>query len=260
MTWQVAHGQAQGRRPYQEDRWVVLGAADCGRDVIVAAVFDGHLGDEVADAAPERLRRRAREFVSGDQVDWPGLFAALDESNADAGSTATVALLEGDDVEIAWVGDSRGLIVGRDWVVATRDHRVEHEGERQRMAAHGAQVRGHYFVTENRGLMVSRALGDWALRSVGLIPTPEVIAAGRREVVGVLVATDGLWDVTPSAAAADVVRRARSADEAVRRLMASAPRAADNTTVVVVRRDERGEGRGTTGRRRRLRRAGLSEA
>jgi serine/threonine protein phosphatase PrpC len=102
----------------------------------------------------------------------------------------------------------------------------------------GAALEPPYVVRGDRGLMMTRSLGDRWFRPVGVIAEPEV---GRHAVgaddVALVAATDGLWDVLSVEDAARFVRRAATAEAAARALVAEALAAGtrDNVTAVVVR-------------------------
>jgi serine/threonine protein phosphatase PrpC len=85
--------------------------------------------------------------------------------------------------------------------------------------------------------MVTRALGDGALRHIGIIPDPETVGVGLGpDHVGFVLATDGLWDVVsePDAAAACREEDAQRAAERLVRLV-TARGGRDNVTVIVGR-------------------------
>lgn len=226
-------------RAAMEDR-AVTGSAAGG---LVVAVFDGHGGSTVAERAARRLlaavEGAARQGLRG-VAWWRAVFTALDVPALGCGSTATVIWLGDRDLWAAWVGDSRALLVTEPgFRVLTPDHRVERADERQRVLAAGAVLEGPYVVDPRtgHGLMVTRALGDYELRRVGVVADPEVSHISREpDAVGVIVASDGLWDVVSNAEVADVCRRA-PAQEAADRLVAmvAAREGSDNVTVITVR-------------------------
>jgi serine/threonine protein phosphatase PrpC len=223
-----------------EDR-AVTGNAAGG---LVVAVFDGHGGSAVA----ERAARRVLAAVDGAASQglrgaawWRAVFTALDVPTVGCGSTATVVWITDRELWAAWVGDSRALLVTESgFRVLTPDHRIERPDERRRVLDAGAVLEPPYVVDPltGHGLMVTRALGDHELRRVGVIADPEVCQSSLDpDVLAVIVATDGLWDVVGNAEAAEVCRRARAQEAAERLVQMVAEReGSDNVTVIAVRR------------------------
>jgi serine/threonine protein phosphatase PrpC len=229
-----------GLRSHMEDRWAV----EATRHGLFAGVYDGHGGSRVADHAAAELHpavRRALGAGLGPAEALLRAFAEIDAATADAetGSTAAVLLLTGAILTVAHVGDSRVVRVGRAAVESlTRDHRLDAADERARVLRMGARLDPPYVVRGDRGLMMTRSLGDRWFRPVGVIAEPEV---GCRAVgpddVALVAATDGIWDVLDHAEAARVVRGAAAAQAAAQALVdaALAAGAADNVTAVVLR-------------------------
>jgi serine/threonine protein phosphatase PrpC len=228
-----------GFRESMEDRVV---AADTGRGLLVG-VFDGHGGPAVADHAAARLadavESALRAGARGPRV-WPQVFARLDLELAWCGSTATVALLDGLALSVAWVGDSRAILSSSAGTrVLTPDHRIGREDERRRVLAAGATLDPPYVMDPRtrQGLMVTRALGDRGLRHVGIVAEPEVVElqlAPDHDAV-LVVASDGLWDVA-SELEVEGICRCREPDAAARRLidLVASRDGPDNVTAVVV--------------------------
>ena len=123
---------------------------------------------------------------------------------AEGGSTATVARIRGDELCVAWVGDSRCVLAtrtARGGVAAsplTVDHNAASSAaERDRVEAAGGHVAGVYVGASGaEGLLqVTRSLGDRAHHAGGvLLATPEVHRAPLPDDAAFLiVASDGLW-------------------------------------------------------------------
>jgi serine/threonine protein phosphatase PrpC len=227
----------QRRREAMEDRAV---AAEVAGGHLLVAVFDGHGGDFVADQAASRVRdlvevALAEGFEAGG---WPAVFAQLDADAAECGSTATMVLIERDRLTAAWVGDSRAVLVTTGGCrVLTPDHRIGRLDERWRVVAAGAEIDPPYVMDPHsgQGLMVTRTLGDQALRRIGIVPVPEVAQHGLAgDEVAVVVASDGLWDCVDDEEAADAVRGLAPDVAAARLVELVADREGrDNVTVVV---------------------------
>lgn len=225
------------RRRSMEDR-AVTGQAGPGT---LLGVFDGHGGAQVAEhaaAAALGLVRAALERGLGPAALWRYVFTGLDLPAEGCGSTATLLLVGEDEVSAGWVGDSRALLVtDTAWRVLTPDHRIDRPDERRRVVAAGALLVPPYVVDPRleRGLMVTRALGDRELRRVGITAEPEVMTASLGAAdLALVVATDGLWDVVESEEAARACRREDPAQAARHLVELVAERdGTDNVTVLV---------------------------
>jgi serine/threonine protein phosphatase PrpC len=244
-----------------EDRWAVQSTPQG----LFAAVYDGHGGVRVADRAAAELHDavlRAGQAGLHPAEAFRRAFAELEAMTADeeCGSTVAALLLSGAAVTTAHVGDSRVVRVGRHEAEAlTRDHRLDAGDERARVLRMGARLDPPYVIRGDRGLMMTRSLGDRWFRPVGVIAEPEV---GRHALgaddVALVAATDGLWDVLGIEDAARIVRRAATGQAAADALIdaALAADASDNVTALVVRladlaamvtrRDRIGEGKTPT--------------
>ena len=187
----------------------------------------------------------SKAFVDADQMirrKWP---------QERTGTTATVLLLsprtektsqgtETWDATVAWVGDSRGMMISPDGNIAeiTKDHNIAASEERTRILNAGSDEarlsaeRKSFSIIKNRehpvtgeqgpeavfngdkniSLMVTRSLGD-PHGAAAVLPYPEInrprTAAEEPGVISgtrFILASDGLWDVTSSDKAARLVR------------------------------------------------------
>ena len=210
----VGLAEAICARPRMEDRHAVSVAPD---GVTIVAVFDGHGGSRVAEAAAGRVVDVVASSVKRDPRftgnAWAQIFAALDTPAPSVGSTATVLCLVPPMLHVAHVGDSRALLVRPATPLRlTLDHRYETPSERARILAAGGEFRDGYVVDPRhpyRGLMLTRALGDKELGPAGVIATPEITAVHTNDALGFVLATDGLWDVLGPTADALVARALR---------------------------------------------------
>lgn len=191
-------------------------------------VFDGHSGplcsefvaDRIADAVlaqPElgaspstalkaALRKVDQDWLKTEAAPEAQRFWEVDRATGrghlEDGSTALLALLrprEKDEagrvpLTVAWVGDSRGLVVRSEGghEVLTHDHTPESPRERARIEAAGGKVRGGRV---NGRLALSRSLGAYPYKKQGLV-TCEADCLETLLTPGSLLvlATDGLWD------------------------------------------------------------------
>uniref|UniRef100_A0A0D9WAM9 protein-serine/threonine phosphatase n=1 Tax=Leersia perrieri TaxID=77586 RepID=A0A0D9WAM9_9ORYZ len=164
-------------------------------------------------------------------------FLESDSSQNQCGSTASTAVLIGDRLFVANVGDSRAIICrggnGIDTIAVSKDHKPDQMDERQRI-----EDAGGFVMTWRVGgvLAVSRAFGDKLLKQY-VVVDPEI----REEIVDhslefLILASDGLWDVVSNEEAVDMTRSIHDPEEAAKKLLQEAYKreSSDNIICVVV--------------------------
>jgi protein phosphatase len=152
--------------------------------------------------------------------------AQSDASRAGMGTTLTAAMVEGDEVSLAHVGDSRAYVF-RDGKLEllTKDHSLVEELRREGRLT-DEQAEDH-----PQRSIITRALG----------PEPEVevdtLTFRSRDGDVFLLCSDGLTTMVKEPRIAEVLARSQSLDEAVSRLVREANDAGgrDNITVVAFR-------------------------
>lgn len=179
------------------------------------AVFDGHAGASASAYCASNLLETVlqTEDFKNNQI-AKGIrsgFLSFDEemrelpevARGSSGSTAVCAFVSPDKVYIANCGDSRAIIC-RDGVPAltSHDHKPVLPEERERILHAGGSV---MISRVNGSLAVSRALGDYAYKSVKNLgpceqlvsPEPEVLVWERdlEKDEFLVLACDGVWDV-----------------------------------------------------------------
>lgn len=158
----------QSRRPQQEDRHVkILDLTKAGKSLKMSiehwpqpcslmAVYDGHRGPVCADYVAKHLHLKLLKHLSaavGDDVAlcFRGACEELDKEflsrhrSCVDGCCVVLALLTGDLLSVAWLGDSRALLAQRsaEGFTArplTADHRPSQAYEAQRVQRAGGQV------------------------------------------------------------------------------------------------------------------------
>lgn len=201
----------QGVRANHEDAHVL----DHG--LCLAAVFDGHVGDDASVFAAERLPLHLG--AQGDcrpDVALQGAFASCEAEmletfpdGCEAGTTATAAVVravgDGDfRIHVANCGDSRALLWRKETgsILATRDHRPDDEDEKSRIEAAGGTVCDDFDPPRIDGaLACSRALGSFGYKSGGKDPALQKVSCVPdiyewEASVGdiLLIACDGVFD------------------------------------------------------------------
>ncbi|XP_078451611.1 protein phosphatase 1E-like [Lampetra planeri] len=226
------------------------------------AVFDGHGGVEAAVYAATHLhvnllqqemlaRDPARALREAFSLTDRNFVQKAVRENLRSGTTGVVALVRGDMLHVAWLGDSQALLV-RDGcpVEIMTPHKPEREDEKKRIEALGGCVVWFGAWRVNGTLSVSRAIGDADYKPYicGDAESASVRLDGTEDYL--LLACDGFFDtVRPDeavAVAAAHLRKSRDAgtaeDEGCRpaglaqRLVTAARDAGsgDNITVIVL--------------------------
>jgi len=246
----------QGRRTYQEDRFVIK---QLRPDLLYCAVFDGHGGSKCADYCAEHFHTYIMHFLARESKIKKVLEKSFYEVNKSfyrwfhskkenrgreysSGSTATVCLIQDNYmIYIGHCGDSRAIL-NRDNKARrlTRDHDPTEPEERKRILECGASITadsiGRSLV--NSRLCMSRSIGDLELKEQGVTAVPDIkqvkIKHGKD---GFLVlTTDGINFVMQDQEVVDCIARCESPGEGAARLVDQALLycCEDNATAVII--------------------------
>jgi protein phosphatase len=198
----------------------------------VADGMGGHRGGEVASQlAVETLEKRYKQGAGDlpDQVQEANRVvferSVVDEKVAGMGTTLTAALVEGDRVRLAHVGDSRAyLLRDGDLRLLTEDHTLVH-----RMVTEG-EISKEEAQTHPQRSVLTRALG--VDNVVDVDDDTVQVRPGDR----LLLCTDGLTSMVSEQAIEEALRGVPDPQEAAQRLvhLANEGGGTDNTTVVVL--------------------------
>ncbi|XP_064456466.1 protein phosphatase 1L-like [Ornithodoros turicata] len=128
-----------------------------------------------------------------------------------SGSTALVALIHGNDVLVANVGDSRGVMCDNKGMAIplSFDHKPQQLKEHRRIKEAGGFITFSGVWRVAGVLATSRALGDFPLKERQLLVAQPDILSFRVEngTSGLVLATDGLWDALSNEEAAGFVSK-----------------------------------------------------
>lgn len=221
----------QGKvRRHNEDAFAV----DRERGVAVVADGMGGLarGDEASRAVVAGVMKAtaAGRSVADGLVEADAVIRRLSAAggNERIGSTAVALRLEGDSVQLAWVGDSRAYRWRAGQLVQlTRDHTFVQE-----LIDLGAITPEEAETHPNRNV-VTRAIGLHEGKALEIAQKSEPLAPGDR----LLLCTDGLYGYLPSAGIAEVLAQGGTDDDIAQRLVDATLRqsdAGDNVTVVSI--------------------------
>jgi len=198
----------------------------------VADGMGGHRGGEVASQlAVQTLEKLFKKGIGElpDQVREANRVvferSVVDEKVAGMGTTLTAALVEGDRIRLAHVGDSRAYLLREgDLRLLTEDHTLVH-----RMVTEG-EISKEEAETHPQRSVLTRALGVETVVDVD-DDTVQVRPGDR-----LLLCTDGLTSMVSEQAVEEVLRAVPDPQEAAQRLvqLANEGGGADNTTVVVL--------------------------
>jgi len=243
------------------------------------AVYDGHGGDVSAEYCHIHVHGNlVRDEAFGvDPIQ--ALQNAVLRTDADfcsacrrinlvtsSGTTAICAYIEGKQLVVANVGDSRGVLCrGGKALPVSQDHKPNRDIERMRIESLGGRVGTteeeafhpdpskdncpclrQYFSTNRPlrvfpgGLSVSRTIGDISMKGTRLIiPDPEMFTCIIRPYDSFLVlACDGVWDVLDNQPAIDLVKKyLHDPQTAAKQLAKEAYQkgSTDNISVIVVK-------------------------
>lgn len=255
--------------PNQDDFFVIQDNSFC-----VYGVFDGHgpEGHIVADF----VQRMLPEFLMSEPNLQSSPKAALTlafkkvqmaicashtrgQINAEeSGTTATIVLQLNDKLFVAYVGDSKAVLLTQadhrlEVAFATRDHKPDRPDETRRINRYGGEVRlssedslARFFQRGSwkPGLLISRCLGDVKYQAFGLSYEPEIVELPLTSACRfMVVATDGLWDHLKPAYVASVLSKVNDIQIATEQLvlkswdswMATEEASADDITALVSR-------------------------
>ncbi|VFQ91714.1 unnamed protein product [Cuscuta campestris] len=159
-----------------------------------------------------------------------------------SGSTAVVLVVQGQDIIVGNIGDSRAILATRDKddSLMAVQLTVDLKPNLPREAARIQKFKGRVFALQDEpevarvwlpnsdspGLAMARAFGDFCLKDFGLISIPDVYyhrITERDEFV--VLATDGVWDVLSNKEVVDIVASAPGPASASRSLIDCATRA-----------------------------------
>lgn len=243
------YASSPGKRSSMEDFYETRIDGVDGETVGLFGVFDGHGGARAAEYVKQHLFSnliKHPKFISDTKSAIADAYSHTDSEflksdnsqNRDAGSTASTAILVGDRLLVANVGDSRAVICrGGEAIAVSRDHKPDQSDERQRIEDAGGFVMWAGTWRVGGVLAVSRAFGDKLLKQY-VVADPEIQEERVDSSLEFLIlASDGLWDVVSNEEAVSMVKPIQDSEEAAKRLMQEAYQrgSADNITCVVVR-------------------------
>ncbi|PAN29665.1 hypothetical protein PAHAL_5G242700 [Panicum hallii] len=209
------YSSIRGRRPGMEDFYDIKSSRIDDKQINFFGVFDG-----------ETYKKTDADFLD-----------AVAEGNIQVGSTASTAVLVGNHLYVANVGDSRAVISKAGKAIAlSDDHKPNRSDEQKRIEDAGGIVTWSGTWRVGGILAMSRAFGNRLLKRF-VVADPEI---QDQEIDGeldfLILASDGLWDVVPNEHAVAFVKDEDGPEAAARKLTEIAFRrgSTDNITCIVV--------------------------
>ncbi|PIA28526.1 hypothetical protein AQUCO_06900060v1 [Aquilegia coerulea] len=238
----------KGKRSSMEDYYETRISEVDGQMVAFFGVFDGHGGSRAAEYLKNNLFKNLSEhpdFIKDTKSAIVEAFKQTDTDylndekgqQRDAGSTASTAVLLGDRLFVANVGDSRVVACRSGSAVPLSiDHKPDRTDERERIEKAGGFILWAGTWRVGGVLAVSRAFGDKLLKPY-VVADPEIQEEEIDGVEFLIIASDGLWNVVSNSDAVALVQDISDAEAASRKLVQEAygRGSSDNITCVVVR-------------------------
>ncbi|XAR62413.1 Phosphoprotein phosphatase [Bertholletia excelsa] len=238
----------KGKRSSMEDFYETSISEVDGQMVAFFGVFDGHGGSRTAEYLKNNLFKNLSshpDFIKDTKSAIVESFKQTDADylneekgqQKDAGSTASTAVLLGDRLLVANVGDSRVVACRAGTAVPLSiDHKPDRTDERRRIEEAGGFIIWAGTWRVGGVLAVSRAFGDKLLKPY-VVAEPEIQEEEIDGVEFIIIASDGLWNVLSNKDAVAIVQDITDTEAASRKLIeeAYARGSSDNITCVVVR-------------------------
>ncbi|XP_050141559.1 probable protein phosphatase 2C 76 isoform X1 [Malus sylvestris] len=239
----------RGKRATMEDFYDVKMSKIDGQMVCLFGIFDGHGGSRAAQYLKEHLfdnLMKHPQFMTDTKLAISESYQQTDadfldserDTYRDDGSTASTAVLVGNHLYVANVGDSRTVISKAGKAIAlSEDHKPNRSDERKRIENAGGVVMWAGTWRVGGVLAMSRAFGNRMLKQY-VVAEPEI----QDQVVDddfefLVLASDGVWDVLTNEVAVEVAKTEEEPEAAARKLTAVAfcRGSADNITCIVVK-------------------------
>ena len=192
-----------------EDKGRVIENLNDDENNLLFCIFDGHGGGEVSTYLQNNFADHMKNhfpFTPNDKtLFFSDLFRDIDKKLKDlkyfeVGSTAVIVYITKENnkkyLYCVNIGDSRcTLIKSNEWKRLSYDDRASDKNENDRIIKEGG------IIVDGRvygQLMLSRAFGDWELKSYGVSNEPHVTKIEiQKDDLFVVMASDGVWDVVP---------------------------------------------------------------
>ncbi|XP_006646107.3 probable protein phosphatase 2C 7 isoform X2 [Oryza brachyantha] len=238
----------RGRRANMEDFYDIKSSKLVDKQINLFGIFDGHGGSHAAEYLKKHLFENLLKhpsFVTDTKLAISETYRKTDSDFLDAetninredGSTASTAILIGNHLYVANVGDSRTVMSKAGKAIAlSKDHKPNRKDEKKRIENAGGLVIWSGTWRVSGVLAMSRAFGNRLLKRF-VVADPEIQEQEIDDDLEFLIlASDGLWDVVSNEHAVAFVKAEEGPEAAARKLteIAFARGSTDNITCIVV--------------------------
>ncbi|KAL1206688.1 putative protein phosphatase 2C 76 [Cardamine amara subsp. amara] len=239
----------RGKRSTMEDFYDVKASIIEGQRVCMFGIFDGHGGSRAAEYLKEHLfdnLMKHPQFLTDTKLALSETYKQTDvafleserDTYRDDGSTASTAVLVGNHLYVANVGDSRTIVSKAGKAIAlSDDHKPNRSDERKRIESAGGVIMWAGTWRVGGVLAMSRAFGNRMLKQF-VVAEPEIQDLEiDHEAEFLVLASDGLWDVVPNEDTVSLAQSEEKPEAAARKLTDTAfsRGSADNITCIVVK-------------------------
>lgn len=243
LRYEVGATHTRGRRKDMQDAMLLQGNFRSRKDEDLFCVFDGHGSQDSAIFAAKQLPGVLKkhldatgdDFVKSLRDTFHEVNEMLSSTAIYHGTTAAVALIVGDMLYAANVGDSRVVLCRNGGAVRlTVDHKPDLPGETERVTALGGTIQNNRV---NGALAVTRAFGDAQFGElVSGDPYITVTKLNKTDTF-LLVACDGLFDIFMDDVAVAIASGCATSKEAAVKLKDQAfiSGSTDNISVAMIR-------------------------
>ncbi|CAN0891811.1 Probable protein phosphatase 2C 76 [Linum grandiflorum] len=243
------YSSLRGKRATMEDFYDIKTTKLDEKIVCMFGIFDGHGGSRASEYLKQHLFENLMkhpQFLTDTKLAISATYQQTDASFLDSekdtyrddGSTASTAVLVGDHLFVANVGDSRTVISKSGKAIAlSEDHKPNRIDERRRIENAGGIVMWAGTWRVGGVLAMSRAFGNRMLKQY-VVAEPEIQDLKLDDEFELLVlASDGLWDVISNEDAISLARTEEDPEASAKKLVEAAftRGSADNITCIVVR-------------------------
>ncbi|EAY20118.1 protein phosphatase 2C, putative [Trichomonas vaginalis G3] len=235
-----SHADAIGKRKTMEDAATVVGEI-FGPKTQYYGVFDGHGGNGVSMYLAKELHGVLKQNYSPDipiETVITKSFQTINEKMIadfpNTGSTASIALIIGDKITIANVGDTRILLLDTNNKVTrlSVDHNISNKAEVDLVIQRGGTIMNDRV---NGVVSLTRSFGD-GLQASSISCEPNIVTIDRHDNEKLIIACDGVFEVLSDDVVGETYMKMNDPSKSARLIKDTAIKrgSGDNITVVCV--------------------------
>lgn len=210
-------------------------------------LYDGHGGSDCVDFVVKRFPSMLSKKLEENDDVIEAIKQAINGINKDvmfyssesSGTTAAIALIKGNFLFTANVGDSKIILVDilmNNCKTLSVDHKLSNESEKERILLAGGIIKKDRV---NGSLVLSRSIGDHFLTSHGVIsdPSTSVELISEKEGKYLILASDGVWDVITDKILLDIIIKYANCEEICNHLISESKElgSADNISCIAIK-------------------------